>query len=54
MQLKDWFYNGYSRDELASIFLNWVNRDAINSMTTADIAGWGRCRLAHELEILSK
>lgn len=51
MQLKDWFYNGYSRDELEKIYHNFrLTHNLTNDINTS---GWGRCTLARELEIVA-
>lgn len=50
MQLKDWFYNGYSRNDLEQIFQDFHQ---INDTPAPDTSGWGRCTLARELEMLA-
>jgi hypothetical protein len=50
MQLKDWFYNGYDRNELEAIFQNFYQQKHQTQFVGSD--QWGRCRLAKELEQL--
>lgn len=54
MPTRDWFRTAHSRDDLARIFLQRANAQTITALTHQDIAAWGRCRLAHELELLDK
>ena len=52
MELKDWFYNGYSRDELETIFHDLARQQAVTA-TPQNTSSWGRCTLARELEKLA-
>jgi hypothetical protein len=51
MVLKDWFYNGYSRDELECIFQDLYQQKYQTQFVGSE--QWGRCTLAKELEQLT-
>jgi hypothetical protein len=52
MELKDWFYNGYSRNELETIFHDLISQQT-STTVNLDTSSWGRCTLARELEKLA-